>query len=571
MRRTKIIFFIIVAAAVLAVSYFAGSMGFFKENILNKPLSYEAAVSRLNGLVTDVAWTRNIVKRRAKIKLGQPGDLKQILPDISQFSLMVEPQLSANDVVVEIFVTTQRSGTGTDGWLNEVGRAFNALNQRLSNGKTAKVKIRKIASGTGYQFIASRKYLPDAYAPVHQLWIDMADAQGIPVTPIRKEIFGSIAGIVMKTSVAEKLESTYGNVDVKTLVNAVVDGNLAMGYTNPFASSTGLNFLVTVLATFADNREDAMLSPEVISAFESFQRGVPFVAMTTLHMRDSVKNDGSLDAFVMGYQTYINTVELQTGYKFIPFGVRHSNPLYAIGNLSGEKMEVLEKFALFAEKPKNKKKAFKYGFNPPFEYTTPFEKPSGKTLIQAQKIWKLKKDAGRRISAIFLCDVSGSMSGTRIKALKKSLIGGSEFIAPGNSIGLVLFSDRVSVVLPVAEFNLNQKAAFHAAVEDMAASGGTAMYDGIAVSLMLLNAEKKNNPDNKITLFVLTDGETKTGIDFGRIRPVVEGMRIPIYTIGYDANLKVLKELSSIVEAASLNAGEEEIQFKIGSLLNAQM
>jgi Ca-activated chloride channel family protein len=97
------------------------------------------------------------------------------------------------------------------------------------------------------------------------------------------------------------------------------------------------------------------------------------------------------------------------------------------------------------------------------------------------------------------------------------------------------------------------------------------MYDGIAVALSLLLKEKENNPQAKPMLFVLTDGETGQGLSFKTIRPVIEGIRIPIYTIGYDANLPVLREVSSIVEAASINADQGDVEYKIGSLLNAQM
>ena len=192
-------------------------------------------------------------------------------------------------------------------------------------------------------------------------------------------------------------------------------------------------------------------------------------------------------------------------------------------------------------------------------------------LVQAQKIWKEKKDAGRPISAVFLCDVSGSMRGTRLNQLKRALLDGSRFIAPSNSIGLVLFSDRVSVVLPVKPFDLNHRAAFLAAVEDMDAGGKTAMYDGVAVSLSMLVKEKQAQPEVKPILFVLTDGQTNVGMNFSDMDRIIGGVNIPVYTIGYEANIQELARLSSLVEAASLNAGEEEIEYKIGSLLNAQM
>jgi len=234
-------------------------------------------------------------------------------------------------------------------------------------------------------------------------------------------------------------------------------------------------------------------------------------------------------------------------------------------------MEVLELFAAFTETEKFRKLADEYGFNPSLPYEPAFSIPAGSTLVQAQDVWKEKKDAGRPIAAVFLSDVSGSMAGTGISGVRDALIAGSEFIGPENSIGLVVFSSRVRTVLPVGKFDLNHKAAFLAAVEDMDTGGGTAMYDGIAASLSLLLAEKKANPDVKPILFVLTDGKTSAGLKFGALAPVIEGIRIPVYTIGYEANIAELKRLSSLVEAASINANEGNVNYKIGSLLNAQM
>jgi len=273
----------------------------------------------------------------------------------------------------------------------------------------------------------------------------------------------------------------------------------------------------------------------------------------------------------MEYQTYINTPSLKAGYEFIPFGPRHDNPLYGIGNISAEKKEVLEAFAAFAEQNQYKQAAAKYGFNPTMKYEPSIQMPDGKLLVQAQTLWKEKKDAGRRISAIFLCDISGSMAGNRISQLKKALLGGSEFISPENSIGMVVFNDQVSLLVPVKKFDLPHKAAFFAAVEDMDTGGKTAMYDGIAVSLHLLLKEKEKDPNTKLMLFVLTDGETNVGLEFSHTNAVIRGIQIPIYTIGYEANISELQRLSSLVEAASMNAGEGDVRYKIGTLLNAQM
>ncbi len=46
-------------------------------------------------------------------------------------------------------------------------------------------------------------------------------------------------------------------------------------------------------------------------------------------------------------------------------------------------------------------------------------------------------------------------------------------------------------------------------------------------------------------------------------------MRIPIYTVGFEADLDELGRVSSLVEAASIDASAEDVEFKIAALFNA--
>jgi Ca-activated chloride channel homolog len=572
MSKSRLVFFLLVILAVAAfyVSSRPGGFGALDFGF-GGDLSYEQAASRLQDKVADIDWSEEIVQRKANVQLGKKADITETLPPISQFPMSVSPAGGFSDVTVEIFVSTEKSGSGTDGWMNDVAKAFNDANIKLAGGRRAQVEIRKIASGTGYEFIASRKYLPDAFSPSNHLWIRMAQSHGVAMSPVREKTVANLAGVVMKSAMADKLKSGRGAVDIKSLIDAVLQGDMAMGYTNPFASSTGINFLVSVLATFADGDEGKMLSPEVVSAFEAFQKGVPFVGETTLQLRESVRNDGSLDAFVMEYQTFVKTAELQSGYVFLPFGYPHDNPLYAVGSLPPEKLQALEAFAKFSEQAKYRDLATEYGFNPALKFDQNYAPPSGGTLVQAQQIWKTKKDAGRTIAAVFLCDVSGSMVGPRLEGVREALIQGADFISPEHSIGLVVFSDRVRTLLPIRRFNINQKASFVAAAEDLTAGGNTAMYDGVAVALSLLAKAKEADPGIKPVLFVLTDGETNNGLYFDDMQAIIKGLRVPIYTIGYEADFDELKRVSGLVEAATINAGEGEIRYKIGSLLNAQM
>jgi Ca-activated chloride channel family protein len=532
-----------------------------------EPLDQAEAEQRLEELVDEIGWQDTPVTRRASVSLDTQ-DLAETLPDIDIFPIVGSPRPGGNQVVAEIFVSTEKSGEGTDGWMVDVAESFNGSGQTLSDGSGAQVAIRRIASGTGYQFIAAGRDLPAGFSPSNHLWIEMAKVHR-SMTSVREQLVPNVAGLVMKSETVEELAAKYGTLDAATLIEAVVAGDVVMGYTNPFASSTGLNFLLSVLDDFADGDEDRLLAPDVASVFETFQENVPFVALTTLQIRESVENEsGTLDAFVMEYQTYVNTDSLRSGFEFIPFGINHDNPLYAVEGASAQELEVLELFAAHADRQEFRDRAADLGFEPP-EYDSTVAIPSGQTLIEAQQLWKDKKDAGRPVYAVFVTDVSGSMAGTRILAVSTALESALGFISPSSSVGMVEFSDVTRKRLDIALFDLNQQGRFAAAIEEMNANGGTAMYDGILVGLSMLVDARDADPNVKPLLFVLTDGETLDGLNFDDAAPVIAGLGIPVYTVGFEADLDELARLSSLVEAASINATEDDVEFKMASLFNA--
>ena len=328
--------------------------------------------------------------------------------------------------------------------------------------------------------------------------------------------------------------------------------------------------VVTVLLDLAEGDESRVLSSDVAAQFEEFQSKVPYVALTTLQIRDSVLQGGQLDAFVMEYQTYVAESALASGFEFVPFGISHQNPLYAVGDISDQEREVLNLFVAFASGPEFTQLSRDYGFDPP-AYTPDFEIPDGQTLIGAQQLWKDRKDGGRPVAAIFVADVSGSMEGDRIATLRTAITNSIDVISEENSVGMVVFSDEVQYVLPIRRFDLTQRGRLVGAIQDIETGGGTAMYDGVAVGLSLLLDQMEESPNAKPMLIVLSDGETRAGHSFEEITPIAQGLRIPIYTIGFEADLDELARLSGLVEAASINADVENVEFKIGSLFNAQL
>ena len=495
-----------------------------------------------------------------------PPDVNTVLPDISKYPPRVEKTTSS---YIEIFSSPEKAGTGTDGWLTEVAKDFNNARIRI-DGREVSVSLREIPSGLGADYIISGKYRPDAYTPSNELWGEMIVSSGVEAELLEERLAGNVAGILLARSKKEELVNKYGVVNTRTIVDAVSKRELAMGYTNPFASSTGLNFLISALYAFDSSN---LLSDEAAAGFESFQANIPLVAYTTLQMRNSAKS-GLLDGFVLEYQTYVNTPDIRH-YDFTPFGVRHDNPIYAIGDLSPEKRKILNEFIEFAQQDKYQALATRYGFNGFDEYRSEAWPVRGDLIVSAQRLYKDRKNAGRPICAVFVADVSGSMMGAPLYNLKRSLREGQYFIGNENMIGLVSYSNDVTIDLPIAKFDLDQRRSFVGAVDGLQAGGSTATFDAIAVAMQMLIDQKAAGPDKNSNLrpiiFVLSDGETNRGHKLKDIQHIVEDVGIPIYTIGYNADIKALKAISDINEAASINADTDDVAYKLSQLFYAEL
>lgn len=560
-KKGNIIGILIVMAIIILGVIYGGIILTKNWGKSKETISKENATGKLKKICKDIN-INEVEPRKAPIDLGVK-DVKDTIPNIDKYPAKVE---NTTDSYIEIFSTGEKAGNGKDGWLIDVANNFNESKFEI-NGKIISVKVREIASGLGMDYIISEKYLPDAYSPSNELWGEMIKANGKTIELCDDRMVGNVAGILISKEKYDELIKKYGAINLKNITQAVANGEINMGYTNPFASATGLNFLVSTLATFDSSNP---LSEKAIDGFNEFQNNIPLIAYTTLQLRNSAES-GILDGFIMEYQTYINSPELKTDYIFTPFGYRHDSPLYSVGNLSNEKKEILNKFIEFYKQDKYQELAVKDGFNALEDYKCEIENLDGNTILQAQKLWKENKNGDKPIVAVFVADVSGSMEGEPLNELKKSLLNGSRYIGEENSIGLVTYSNDVNINLPIEKFDLNQRSLFTGAVQDMDASGGTATFDAIAVAVQMLLDEKEKNPDAKLMLFVLSDGETNIGHSLDDLREILESVKIPVHTIGYNANIEALENISRINEATSINADSDDVIYKLGSLFNAEM
>ncbi|MDR2340204.1 MAG: VWA domain-containing protein [Deltaproteobacteria bacterium] len=494
-------------------------------------------------------------------------DLADILPDISRYPAQVRPLQGTE--WIEILSSTEKASVSLNGpdynrWLVDMAVAFNSK-RIVIDGVQVSVSVRGMASGVAMDYISSGKHIPDAFTPSNTLWGDALKSYGMNIELVTPRLTGNVAGIVIQKPKYDAFIAKYGAVSVETILKAVSEGEFTMGYTNPFASSTGANFLISLLN--AINPEDP-LGEDAVAAFERFQTNVPFVAYTTLQMTDSAKS-GILDGFVFEYQQFVNSPDISQSYVFTPFGVRHDSPVYILDDISPARRAILHSFVEFCQSPESQDAARALGFNGHADYQpTPVD---GSELPNAQKLFKEKKSGNRNIVAVFVADNSGSMSGKPIRLLRESLANGAKFIGPNNYVGLVQFANNVQIAVPIDKFDLNQRSLFTGAAKNMTDGGGTAMFDAIVVAEKMIHDVKPSHPNSKFMIFVLTDGETTEGARFKDVRDMIAGLQVPIHTIGYNANLEALREVSRINEAASIIADTDDVVYQIQSFFNAEM
>ncbi|MBQ6164705.1 MAG: VWA domain-containing protein [Clostridia bacterium] len=560
MKKKGIIVFLVIAVVVVAAVF--GGLKLTRNLGKNtKTINADSAATKLERYVNDISPIQG-TPVKSTVTYSDDDTTFQELPELTDDSIAVRETTSE---FAEIFASSEKTGTGTDGFLRDMVTSFNRSGATV-NGTPVSVRLRTVSSGQQVDYVASGKYVPDAISPSSSLSVKMLNSKGVATSYAAQSLVKNYAGIVLTKTTYSTLTESYGDASVMSLAQATADDKIIMGYTNPFTSATGMNFLVTLLDSYSPGN---IGSEKAVNGFTAFQANVPFVAMTTTQMRTAAER-GTFDAFVLEYQYYMNDATLSKNYQFIPFGYIHDNPLAVIDSTDDVAKQILTQFAEYCE-ANGAELAKKDGFNTaPNGFTEMLNEYTGEELISAQKLYKENKDS-KPIVCVFVADVSGSMVGEPINALKDSLINSMQYINTDNYIGFVSYSDIVTIELPIAQFDLTQQSLFKGTIESLQTNGTTATFDAVCVAMKMVQDKLAEVPEAKPMIFVLSDGETNEGHSLSDISDIISGLKIPIYTIGYNADIDALAQLSDINEGICINAGTDDITYQLKQLFNANM
>lgn len=528
-----------------------------------KVYSYDEAVTELN------AFNQKIKTDTIDpvMDIYDDDSEKTALADISVFELTTE---GSGDINLEIAAPSELSGAAPDNWLNIIADDFNKERKTI-DGKTVSVTVRKIASGEAVTYIADGNYKPDLYIPSSYAWGEMLTAKGVKTTTLAERTLGNTAGILMEKDTYDTFIDKYETLSLDKVIEASLAGDLTFAYTNPYTSATGLNALASTLTAF-DAKDP--LSDAAQQKLLDYQKQSPPVAYTTGVLVNQASK-GIIKAMVMEEQAYVNKPELKN-YVYEPFGIRHDHPMYTFNWVSAEKREAAELFTEYCLSEKAQELGTEKGFNRHDDYKSQNTDFTGQQYLSAQTIWKQSKDGGQPIIACFVADISGSMDGLPLNQLKESLLATKGYISENNYVGLVSYASKVHVNLPIERFDATQKAYFSGAVKNLNTEDSTATYDAVLVAMKLMMDKKEEVPNAKMMLFVLSDGDQNYGYNLNRVAPIIGGLKIPVYSIGYNLSKdsgaeKELTRMSNINEAAMIDADSENLINQLRNLFNTQL
>ena len=400
----------------------------------------------------------------------------------------------------------------------------------------------------------------------------------------RDKLFYSRIALGVKSAKAAQLGWNKKPPGWAEIAKAAGAGQLRYGMTNATSSNTGMSALFAVASALAGKTEDLTAQDVDEKTLKAFLSGQKLTAGSSGWLAGSyVKDPSAIDAMV-NYEAVI----LRANEKLPPAdkltliyprdGMISAD--YPLMLLNADKRDAYTKLVATLKAAPFQRDALSAAFlrpaNPevaaaaalPTAAVAELGFPNRLDVIDAvlgtyQSQWR------KPATSIFVLDLSGSMAGKRLASMREALklLSGAEEAASA-SARYSAFQSRERVVLitfstdvqePVwVRFDADHIAAareeLRRLADSMSANGGTAIYSALAAAEDLARKEQQREPDRFVSIVLLTDGESNSGLklrDF-RERYAAGGFPARIFPILFGE-----ASVSEMQEIAQLSGGRE--------------
>lgn len=194
---------------------------------------------------------------------------------------------------------------------------------------------------------------------------------------------------------------------------------------------------------------------------------------------------------------------------------------------------------------------------------TTLQMPPPAVVEVVQNSWYYTK---RPTNVYLVVDTSGSMAeGSKLRSTKEALRAFVEQIkGERDQIGIVDFASGIKGFAPLQPLDTEARSILLTQIDDMSATGGTALIDAVYDATNDLIARSDSESINAIV--VMTDGqENESGRSLGELQRLIERQseqRLVIFTVafGNDADVELLQAISEIGDGQMRRANETDIE-----------
>jgi Ca-activated chloride channel family protein len=138
------------------------------------------------------------------------------------------------------------------------------------------------------------------------------------------------------------------------------------------------------------------------------------------------------------------------------------------------------------------------------------------------------------VNAAIVLDVSGSMSGEKIRQAVDAAHTAIEMLRNGDIVSIITYSDYTQVVVPAQPLTQFNRRQYHLALDQIYASGSTALFAGVSMGGRELERYLSDNMVNRVIL--LSDGLANVGPstpgELGNLGEILRRRNISVSTIG---------------------------------------
>lgn len=364
----------------------------------------------------------------------------------------------------------------------------------------------------------------------------------------KEKLFYSRVALGVKESKAHALGWDRTTPSWSDVTQAVKEGAFAYAMTNPTSSNTGMSALFAVAAANAKKTEDLAASEVDRGALKDFLSGQKLTAGSSGWLADAyVREQDHLDGLV-NYEAVLLRLnehsELREKLTLIypRDGVISAD--YPLMLLNPAKRAAYDRLVAALKSPGFQSNALERAYLRPSDPTARHSArlsdsvvvelafPNNLDVIDAV-LASYQAELRRPATSIYLLDVSGSMRGPRLAAVKKALELLTGVDAQGSAARYARFQNREHVMLiPFASspwkamrFNFENEtkraqteSELRGFVETLQAGGGTALYSTLDLAYDLAYQELARYPGRLVTVVLLTDGQNNLGLPYPEFR-----------------------------------------------------